>query len=117
MAAATKTKTTKTTKATSTKKTATGTETTMDSIFDAMGTAQDQYFTMLERSQKLALDGFSSIIGAVPAIPTIPVLDGFVPADMANITSEGVDAAFDFAGKLLDNQREFATKLVAASTN
>jgi hypothetical protein len=84
-------------------------DTTTKALEDATVKAQGQYFSLLEQGQARALEGFATLIDAVGKtnLPTVPGLDAVkIPAD-------AFEGAFDFASKVLENQRQFATKVLA----
>ncbi len=87
-------------------------DTTTEALEDATVKAQEQYFSLLEQGQARALEGFATLIDAVGEtnLPTVPGLDAVV-----KIPADAFEGAFDFASKVLENQRQFATKVLAAS--
>jgi hypothetical protein len=78
---------------------------------------QEQYFTMLEQGQASALEQIEAMADAVSKIdvPAVPGLDTVLPAfDVTTAPTNMYDGAFEFASKMLENQREFTTKVLAA---
>ena len=85
---------------------------------DATIKAQEQYFSILEQSQSAALEGYETIIDAVSKldVPAVPGLDAVVPGlDAMKVPTDAFDGLFDFTAKVLENQREFAHKLLAVN--
>jgi hypothetical protein len=115
-----------TTRAESAKKTAEETiDTAVDTAttqFEAVATkAQEQYFSLLEQGQTLAIDGIGSLAGSynefvtrvqIPAIPGVSSEPRNLPTISA--PTDMVDSYFEFAAKALENQREFANRALAA---
>ena len=88
---------------------------TTNALEDVVTKAQQQYITMVEQSQAAALGIFGTFVETVSKIdvPSIPGLDSSLPeVDAAKITA----SAFDFASTVLENQREFANKVLAVSS-
>jgi hypothetical protein len=75
--------------------------------------AQDRTLSALRQSQSAVVEAVESWAKAVetaaPDLPAIPVLKGALSPE------ELVKTSFDFYGKLLASQREFAQNLVAAT--
>lgn len=72
--------------------------------------AQEQLLESIELTQKAALEGFRVWADAVEkVIPEAPAASYW---NEWPSVEESVDNAFDFAGKLLDNQREFTKSLL-----
>lgn len=85
---------------------------------DAATKAQEQYFSMLEQSQAAALEGFEAIVDAFGKIdvPAVPGLDAVVPnLNDVTVPVTMFDGAFDFGMKVLENQRQFAHKMLAVT--
>lgn len=103
-------------------KTATKTETknvvdsTTKALEDAATKVQEQYFSVLEQGQSLALEGFETVVDALNKIdmPAVPGLESFTSnlEDM-KIPTDAFDGIFDFTLKVIENQREFAHKVLA----
>lgn len=87
-------------------------------IEEATAKAQDQYFSLVEQSQAAFLNGYEAFVKAVNNVD-VPVVPGFEAvansADAVKVPSDLVEGSFDLASKILDNQRTFATKLMAVS--
>ncbi len=75
--------------------------------------AQERTLSALRQSQSAvvdAVDGWAKAVeSAAPDLPAIPVLKSLPTAE------EIVQTSFDFYGKVLSAQREFAQNLVAAT--
>lgn len=75
--------------------------------------AQDQLLGALSTSQAAMLDGVrtfsTSLADTMPKLPAIPGLDA-VPSPV-----EALELSFDFAARLLANQRDFMLALVGAA--
>jgi len=76
---------------------------------------QDQFLSMVRKSQEIALDAIKSMVDSVQTItPKIPVVD--VPfADKLPKPQDVVARGYDFAEKLLSSQRQFADEVVKAT--
>lgn len=125
MAAKTKTASKATTK--TTKKAANAKKTAETAVEDAVETAttqfeavaskaQEQYFSLVEQGQSLALDGIETVVDTmakvqIPAIPGLSSTPRELP--VISIPTDMVDTYFEFANKVLANQREFANKALA----
>lgn len=76
-------------------------------------TAQEKTLTAITQSQAAVLDVVDTwakaVEGSVQDLPAIPVASSLPALD------ELVSLQFDFAGKILATQRDFAEKLVKAS--
>lgn len=76
--------------------------------------AQDQFLAALTTSQAAMLDGVktfsASIADTMPKMPAVPGMDA-VPSPV-----DALEMGFDFAARLLANQREFMLALVGAAT-
>lgn len=75
--------------------------------------AQDRTLSALRQSQSTVVEAVESwakaVESAVPELPSVPVLAGLPTAQ------EYVQTSFDFQGKVLAAQREFAQDLVNAT--
>ena len=73
---------------------------------------QDQFLSIVRKSQEIALDAIKSIVDTVQTItPKIPSVD--VPfADRLPKPQDVVASGYDFAEKLLSSQRKFADEVV-----
>jgi hypothetical protein len=73
---------------------------------------QDQFLSIVQKSQEIALEAIKTIVDTVQTItPKIPAVD--VPfADKLPKPQEVVASGYDFAEKLLSNQRKFADEVV-----
>ena len=78
---------------------------------------QDQFLSIVRKSQEIALDAIKSIVDSVQTItPKIPAVD--VPfADKLPKPQDVVAGGYDFAEKLLSNQRQFADEVVKATAS
>ena len=76
---------------------------------------QDQFLSIVRKSQEIALDTIKTIVDSVQTItPNIPALD--VPfADRLPKPQQVVASGYDFAEKLLVSQRQFADEVVKAA--
>jgi len=76
---------------------------------------QDQFLSIVRKSQEIALDAVKSIVDTVQTItPKIPSVD--VPfAEKLPKPHDVVASGYDFAEKLLSNQRQFADEVVKAT--
>ena len=76
---------------------------------------QDQFLSMVRKSQEIALDAIKTMVDSVQAItPKIPAVD--LPfADRLPKPHDVVAGGYDFAEKLLSNQRKFADEVVKAA--
>ena len=76
---------------------------------------QDQFLSIVSKSQEIALDAIKSIVDTVQTItPKIPSVD--VPfADRLPKPQDVVASGYDFAEKLLSSQRKFADEVVKAA--
>ena len=76
---------------------------------------QDQFLSIVSKSQEMALDAIKSIVDTVQTItPKIPTVD--VPfADKLPKPQDVVANGYDFAQKLLSSQRKFADEVVKAT--
>jgi hypothetical protein len=76
---------------------------------------QDQFLSIVTRSQEMALDAIKSMVDTVQTItPRIPAVD--VPfADRLPKPQDVVASGYDFAQKLLTSQRKFADEVVKAA--
>ncbi|MEM7274102.1 MAG: hypothetical protein AAF547_13540 [Actinomycetota bacterium] len=117
---ATKSKTTTTAKKAAEKVTETQ-ATTLDRAEEFAGKAQEQYFSFVEQGQDAALRGYSAVIDAVGRIqlPAVPGMDNAPELPSLRIPTETLvemsDNMFDFAVKVVENQREFAKKVLTAA--
>ena len=77
---------------------------------------QDQFLSIVSKSQEIALDAIKSIVDTVQTItPKIPTVD--VPfADKLPKPQEVVASAYDFAEQLLASQRRFAEEVIKATS-
>ena len=76
---------------------------------------QDQFLSIVRKSQEIALDAIKSMVDTVQTItPKIPTVD--VPfADRLPKPQDVVASGYDFAQKLLTSQRKFADEVVKAA--
>ena len=76
---------------------------------------QDQFLSIVSKSQEIALDAIKSMVDTVATItPKIPTVD--VPfADQLPKPQDVVASGYDFAQKLLTSQRKFANEVVKAA--
>jgi hypothetical protein len=76
---------------------------------------QDQFLSLVSKSQEIALDAIKSIVDTVSTItPKIPTVD--LPfADRLPKPHDVVAGGYDFAEKLLSSQRTFADEVVKAT--
>ena len=76
---------------------------------------QDQFLSIVRKSQEIALDAIKSMVDSVQSItPKIPSVD--VPfADRLPKPQDVVASGYDFAEKLLSSQRKFADEVVKAA--
>ena len=76
---------------------------------------QDQFLSIVSKSQEIALDAIKSIVDTVQTItPKIPTVD--VPfADKLPKPQDVVASGYDFAEQLLSSQRKFADEVVKAA--
>ena len=76
---------------------------------------QDQFLSIVRKSQEMALDVIKSMVDSVQTItPNIPSFD--VPfADRLPKPQDVVAGGYDFAEKLLSSQRQFADEVVKAT--
>ena len=76
---------------------------------------QDQFLSIVSKSQEIALDAIKSMVDTVQTItPKVPTVD--VPfADQLPKPQDVVASGYDFAQKLLSSQRKFADEVVKAS--
>ena len=76
---------------------------------------QDQFLSIVRKSQEIALDAIKSMVDTVQTItPKIPSVD--VPfADRLPKPQDVVASGYDFAEKLLSSQRQFADEVVKAT--
>ena len=76
---------------------------------------QDQFLSIVRKSQEMDLDAIKSMVDTVQTItPRIPTVD--VPfADQLPKPQDVVASGYDFAQKLLTSQRKFADEVVKAA--
>ena len=76
---------------------------------------QDQFLSIVRKSQEMALDAIKSMVDSIQTItPRIPAVD--VPfADRLPKPQDVVASGYDFAQKLLTSQRKFADEVVKAA--
>ena len=76
---------------------------------------QEQFLAIVSKSQEIALDAIKTMVDSVQAItPKIPAVD--LPfADRLPKPHDVVAGGYDFAEKLLSNQRKFADEVVKAT--
>jgi hypothetical protein len=76
---------------------------------------QDQFLSIVSKSQEMALDVIKSMVDTVATIaPKIPSVD--LPfADRLPKPQDVVAGGYDFAEKLLSSQRKFANEVVKAT--
>lgn len=72
--------------------------------------AGDQYLTALAESQELFLKSVAAVRTPAPPVAVPPAVAGVFPTPQ-----EVAEASFQFAQKLLKQQKEFTEKLLAAS--
>ena len=77
---------------------------------------QDQFLSIVRKSQEIALDAIKSMVDSVQTItPKIPVVD--VPfADKLPKPQDVVARGYDFAEQLLASQRKFAEEVIKATS-
>ena len=76
---------------------------------------QEQFLSMVRKSQEIALDAIKTMVDSVQTItPKIPAVD--LPfADRLPKPHDVVAGGYDFAEKLLSSQRTFADEVVKAT--
>ena len=76
---------------------------------------QDQILSMVRKGQEIALDAIKTMVDTVHTItPKVPAMD--LPfADRLPKPQDVVAGGYDFAEKLLTNQRKFADEVVKAA--
>ena len=76
---------------------------------------QDQFLSIVTKSQEMALNAIKSMVDSIQTItPRIPAVD--VPfADRLPKPQDVVASGYDFAQKLLTSQRKFADEVVKAA--
>ena len=76
---------------------------------------QDQFLSIVRKSQEIALDAIKTVVDTVQTMaPKIPSVD--VPfADKLPKPHDVVAGGYDFAEKLLSGQRKFADEVVEAA--
>ena len=76
---------------------------------------QDQFLSMVRKGQEIALDAIKTMVESVQTItPKIPAVD--LPfAERLPKPHDVVAGGYDFAEKLLTNQRKFADEFVKAT--
>jgi hypothetical protein len=76
---------------------------------------QDQFLSIVSKSQEMALDAIKSMVDTVQTItPRVPAVD--LPfADQLPKPQDVVASGYDFAQKLLSSQRKFADEVVKAA--
>ena len=76
---------------------------------------QDQFLSIVSKSQEMALDAIKSMVDTVQTItPKIPAVD--MPfAEKLPKPQDVVASGYDFAEKLLSSQRKFADEVVKAA--
>ena len=76
---------------------------------------QDQILSMVRKGQEIALDAIKTMVDTVHTItPKVPAMD--VPfADRLPKPQDVVAGGYDFAEKLLTNQRKFADEVIKAT--
>jgi len=76
---------------------------------------QDQFLSMVRKSQEIALDAIKTMVDSVQTItPKIPAVD--LPfADRLPKPHDVVAGGYDFAEKLLTSQRKFADEVIKAT--
>jgi hypothetical protein len=76
---------------------------------------QDQFLSIVSKSQEIALDAIRSTVDTVQVL-TLKVPSVDIPfADKLPKPQEVVAGGYDFAGKLLADQRKFAGDVVKAT--
>ena len=77
---------------------------------------QDEFLTTLRKGQDIALDALKALVEAVqfitPAMPAVRVPLG----DQLPTAHQVVADGYDFAERLLANQRQFADEVITAAT-
>ncbi|CAN5440730.1 hypothetical protein BH18ACT16_BH18ACT16_09220 [soil metagenome] len=75
--------------------------------------AQEQMLDSIEQTQKAALEGFKNWADAfekmIPETPTVKFWNDWPSVE------ESIDNAYDFAGKMLANQRKFTKNVLQAT--
>jgi hypothetical protein len=76
---------------------------------------QDQILSMVRKGQEIALDAIKTMVDTVHTItPKVPAMD--VPfADRLPKPQDVVAGGYDFAERLLTNQRKFADEVIKAT--
>jgi hypothetical protein len=76
---------------------------------------QDQFLSIVSKSQEIALDAIKTTVETIQSItPKIPSVD--VPfADRLPKPQDVVASGYDFAEKLLSSQRKFTTDVLQAT--
>ncbi len=82
-------------------------------VTDLTSTAQDKLLSTLEYAQDAVLEGVKLWNGAVKAVAPDSLFDSLPGAKYLPSPAAYVDLRFDFAEKLLAQQREFFTQLVS----
>jgi hypothetical protein len=72
---------------------------------------QDKVLDAVKASQDAIVDVAQKVADALPAPPSLPFVDQLPPP------AEVIDRAFGYAERLLDAQREFASKLAGIATS
>jgi hypothetical protein len=85
----------------------------MSDFVKRAGGVGDQYLSALAESQEQFLKNLSAISTWIPKVPTAPVPEFAAELPTAK---EIVEANFAFAAKLLEQQKDFTEKFVAATT-
>ena len=82
-------------------------------ITDAARTSQEQFLATVRQSQEAIVEAVAAWAKAVETVaPAAPTLPGAAELPKSEAV---VENAFDFAQKLLDAQRDFARKVIAAA--
>ena len=84
----------------------------MATIAEKLGDLEDQVIEIVKSFQEPVVENLGKVVAkldeVLPELPTVPGLD------RAPEVSEVVDSQFDFAARLLQNQREFVAALIDA---
>jgi hypothetical protein len=82
-------------------------------LSEATKASQDQILSTVRQSQQAVVDAVAAwakaVENIVPPTPTLPGVDELPKPEAV------IDSAFDFAGKLLDAQHDFARNVLKAA--
>jgi hypothetical protein len=82
-------------------------------MYDAARTSQEQFLATVQQSQDALVEAVATWAKAVEKLaPSTPALPGTEDLPKPEAVVEG---AFDFAQKLLDAQRDYARRVIAAA--